>query len=280
MSVFEVGDIVNVEPSVRSHYIECFNIKVVDKIEVPEFGNCEFDFAPGKISLDYVNKYPEEFILMRREKKKDDGTVDVVIGIDTSTDDYPEGMDDFIKGVREQMATSIASQPRGLIGVKPFPGATLSLPANVDPVALEKYKETITKVSGPTVVETNLEDIPSHKPEQLGLYRPDLDTRKVGKVGMHMFIDGFPNAMYEVARVMQWAADNKGYKLHDWKNLPEAEVALSSAGYRHLVDNAVQRAAGVVPADRVDHESELLHLAHLAFNILAQIELIKTNKIQ
>lgn len=124
--------------------------------------------------------------------------------------------------------------------------------------------------------EVVVDDLPT---QELGVYRPDINTRKVGKVGMHMFIDGFPSAMYEVAKVMTWAAEHKGYALHDWKNLPEAELALSSAGYRHMVDNSIQKAEGLNPLARVDHESKLLHLAHQAFNILAQIELIKTGKI-
>lgn len=136
-------------------------------------------------------------------------------------------------------------------------------------------EEVSTRESMDFALAKRIDTIPS-----LGVYRPDINTRKVGKVGVHMTIDGFPNALMEVSRVMQWAADNKGYKLHDWKNLPEAEVSLSSAGYRHMLENSIQKALDVSPADRVDHESELLHLAHQAFNILAQIELIKTGKIQ
>jgi hypothetical protein len=115
---------------------------------------------------------------------------------------------------------------------------------------------------------------------ELGVYRPNLEDRKVGKVQMHMVDDGFPNAIREVAKVMTWAADAKGYKLHDWKNLPEADVAFPSAGYRHRNDNSIQKAQGVVAIDRTDHESDLLHKAHEAFNVLAELELILTGVIK
>lgn len=114
----------------------------------------------------------------------------------------------------------------------------------------------------------------------LGVYRPNLEDRKVGKVQMHMVDDGFPNALREVAKVMTWAADAKGYKLHDWKNLPNAGEAFPSAGYRHRNDSSIQKAQGVRPVDRTDHESSLLHKAHEAFNILAELELILTGVIK
>lgn len=114
----------------------------------------------------------------------------------------------------------------------------------------------------------------------LGVYRPNLEDRKIGKVGMHMVDDGFPNALREVAKVMDWAAEVKGYKLHDWKNLPNAEIAFPSAGYRHRNDNSIQKALGLSASERVDHESALLHKAHEAFNVLAELELILTGVIK
>ena len=116
--------------------------------------------------------------------------------------------------------------------------------------------------------------------KELGVFRPNLEDRKVGKVQMHMVDDGFPNALREVAKVMTWAAEAKGYKLHDWKNLPNAGEAFPSAGYRHRNDNSIQKALGLSPAERVDHESALLHKAHEAFNVLAELELILTGVIK
>jgi len=123
-----------------------------------------------------------------------------------------------------------------------------------------------------SIDETNL--------STLGVYRPNLEDRKVGKVGMHMVDDGFPNALRAVAEVMTWAAVAKGYKLHDWRNLPNADVELPSAAYRHRNDNSVQKVQGLNALDRTDHESKLLHKAHEAFNTLAELELIITGVIK
>jgi hypothetical protein len=128
------------------------------------------------------------------------------------------------------------------------------------------------------VAGTGLGVVPSV--EELGVYRPKLEDRKVGKVGMHFVVDGFPNALREIAKVMDWAADVKGYALHDWKNLPNAALAFPSAEYRHQNDNSIQKAQGLTALERVDHESKLLHAAHKVFNGLAELELILTGVIK
>lgn len=110
--------------------------------------------------------------------------------------------------------------------------------------------------------------------------RPILAERKVGKVPMHMVVDGFPSALREVAKVMDWAAKVKGYKLHDWRNLPDADVEFPSAGYRHMFDNSEMKAQGLPALERVDHESHLVHLAHECFNKLAELELVLAGKIK
>lgn len=110
--------------------------------------------------------------------------------------------------------------------------------------------------------------------------RPVLAERKVGKVPMHMVVDGFPSALREVAKVMDWAAKVKGYKLHDWRNLPDADVEFPSAGYRHMFDNSEMKAQGLPALERVDHESHLVHLAHECFNKLAELELVLAGKIK
>lgn len=116
--------------------------------------------------------------------------------------------------------------------------------------------------------------------ETLGVARPILETRKIGKERIELFDDGFPNAIREIVRVMTWAQEVKEYKDHDWKNLPNPENTLSGAGSRHRSDHNIQKAAGVIPMERVDHESKKLHLAHQAFNVLGELELILTGKIQ
>lgn len=110
--------------------------------------------------------------------------------------------------------------------------------------------------------------------------RPVLEERKVGKVKMQFFDEGFPNAITEVAKVMTWAAENKGYKPHDWKQLPNAETEFSAAASRHRVKGFIQKAEGIAAIDRTDEESNIVHLAHTAFNILAELELVLTGKIQ
>jgi hypothetical protein len=113
----------------------------------------------------------------------------------------------------------------------------------------------------------------------LGVARPVLETRKIGKIAIELFDDGFPNAVMAIAEVMTWAAEHKGYKPHDWKNLPNSEVAFAAAGSRHRMKHIIQRNSGVDISDCVDEESELLHKAHEAFNVLAQLELMVTDRI-
>lgn len=114
---------------------------------------------------------------------------------------------------------------------------------------------------------------------QSSIARPILEERKVGKVQMDLFDSGFPNAVMEVAKVMTWAAENKGYKPHDWKSLPNAETEFSAAASRHRVKGFIQKAEGIAAIDRTDEESDIVHLAHAAFNILAELELVLTGKI-
>lgn len=114
---------------------------------------------------------------------------------------------------------------------------------------------------------------------ELGVYRPNLNDRKVGKVPMHMVFDGFPHALQHVGEIMGWAADVKGYALHDWKNLPNAYIELPAANYRHGSENSKQKANGVDAIERVDHESAKLHIGHQIFNLLAELELVLTRKI-
>lgn len=117
--------------------------------------------------------------------------------------------------------------------------------------------------------------------EELGVYRPELETRKIGKIRVELVDDGFPLALREVAQVMTWAQTAKGYKDHDWQNLPNAEVALAAAASRHRTDHIKQRVVDGLPIDEcVDGESGLLHKAHEAFGVLAQLELMLRGKFE
>jgi hypothetical protein len=115
---------------------------------------------------------------------------------------------------------------------------------------------------------------------QSSIARPILEERKIGKVQMDLFDSGFPNAVMEVAKVMTWAAENKGYKPHDWVNLPDAETSFPSAASRHRVKSLIQKVEGLPVSERVDEESAILHKAHEAFNILAELELMLRGKIK
>lgn len=115
--------------------------------------------------------------------------------------------------------------------------------------------------------------------EELGVYRPELETRKIGKIRVELVDEGFPLALREVAQVMTWAQTAKGYKDHDWQNLPNAEVALAAAASRHRTDHIKQRVVENFDiVDCVDGESGLLHKAHEAFGVLAQLELMLRGK--
>lgn len=113
-----------------------------------------------------------------------------------------------------------------------------------------------------------------------GIAKPILEERKIGKIEMDLFDSGFPNAILEVAKVMTWAGQNKGYKPHDWTNLPNAEVEFSAAASRHKMKSLIQKVGGIVAQERVDEESGIVHLAHEAFNVLAQLELVLRGKIK
>lgn len=112
-------------------------------------------------------------------------------------------------------------------------------------------------------------------PSELGTFRPVLETRKVGKVRVELVDDGFPLALREIAKVMTWAQTAKGYKDHDWQNLPDAQVQLAAAASRHRTDQIEQHVVRGVPLlECVDPESSLVHKAHEAFGVLAQLELM------
>lgn len=121
---------------------------------------------------------------------------------------------------------------------------------------------------------------PTRDPETSSIARPVLEERKLGKISIELFDEGFPNAIMAVSEVMTWAAENKGYKPHDWKNLPEGRTAFLAAASRHRVKRHIQHVSGVAVEAQTDEESKLLHLAHEAFNVLAQLELALTGQLK
>lgn len=90
-----------------------------------------------------------------------------------------------------------------------------------------------------------------------------LSTRKDGKVLMDLVETGFPHSMNALGELLTWAANNKGYLANDWKGLDSNEFLGAAARHRNWRLRGVER----------DHESNLYHLTHELFNVLAQLEL-------
>lgn len=93
--------------------------------------------------------------------------------------------------------------------------------------------------------------------------QPSLSTRKDGKVLMDLVETGFPHSMNALGEVLTWAANNKGYLPNDWKGLDTNSFLGAAARHRNWRLRGVER----------DEESNLYHLTHELFNILAQLEL-------
>lgn len=98
-----------------------------------------------------------------------------------------------------------------------------------------------------------------------------LETRKNDKNQMELVDTGFPNALMVLGEVMTWAAKNKGYLPNDWKDIPNPSMSLLGAASRHRNKR--------LKGEEFDDESGLPHLAHEAFNVLAQLELLMMGKL-
>jgi len=116
--------------------------------------------------------------------------------------------------------------------------------------------------------------------KEQSIERPVLEERKKDKIRMELVDQGFPLALLELAKVMTWANNNKGYKDHDWKNIPDAENAFKGAAARHRVKFDAQRSSGNEMLDCTDEESGIIHLAHECFNTLALLELALAGKVK
>jgi hypothetical protein len=89
---------------------------------------------------------------------------------------------------------------------------------------------------------------------------------------MELVDTGFPNALMVLGEVMTWAAKNKGYLPNDWKDIPNPNMSLLGAASRHRNKR--------LKGEEFDDESGLPHLAHEAFNVLAQLELLMMGKLE
>jgi hypothetical protein len=83
-----------------------------------------------------------------------------------------------------------------------------------------------------------------------------------GKLRADLTLDGFSRALLAVAEVSTFGA--RKYSPGGWQRVPEGEQRYRAAGDRHRL------ARGFEPRDR---DSHLLHLAHEAWNRLAELEL-------
>jgi hypothetical protein len=116
--------------------------------------------------------------------------------------------------------------------------------------------------------------ITMERAKELGMYRPKLEDRKVGKVRVELVDKGFPNALWEVARLMTKAQEVKGYADHDWKNLPNWQESFSAAASRHRMKHN--------KGEFFDDEFEdfkILHKVNEAFNVLAELELLIVKRV-
>lgn len=79
------------------------------------------------------------------------------------------------------------------------------------------------------------------------------------------FMQYFPNAIAEVARVSEFGAQK--YAWGNWQFVHAGIERYTEALGRHLLAN-----------EEIDPESELLHAAHIAWNAMARLELILKEK--
>lgn len=120
-----------------------------------------------------------------------------------------------------------------------------------------------------SVTEPEEAIIPLKLDTPLGAYRPNLEDRKVGKVRVELVDKGFPNALWEIARLMTKAQEVKGYADHDWKNLPNWRESFPAAASRHRMKHN----KGELYDDEFE-DFNLLHKVNEAFNVLAELELL------
>lgn len=108
--------------------------------------------------------------------------------------------------------------------------------------------------------------------DEVQAFNSSLESRKNDKNQMELVDTGFPNALMVLGEVMTWAAKNKGYLPNDWKDIPNPSMSLLGAASRHRNKR--------LKGEEFDDESGLPHLAHEAFNVLAQLELLMMGKLE
>lgn len=89
------------------------------------------------------------------------------------------------------------------------------------------------------------------------------------KVRMDLLLDGCPNALEAVGKVLTFGA--KKYADHSWQGVPNGDTRYKAALLRHML--------AISKGENDDPESGLSHLAHVACNALFILELeLKRNE--
>lgn len=83
-----------------------------------------------------------------------------------------------------------------------------------------------------------------------------------GKVRPDLILDGFSLALWAVAEVGTYGA--KKYTENGWASVDRGEIRYRAAAGRHRLKRA---------RESHDPDTQLLHLAHEAWNVLAELEL-------
>ena len=127
---------------------------------------------------------------------------------------------------------------------------------NVSHLSAKRYEKYVAKST--PVSSGQPAPVPVDDPAQA--FKSD-----AGKVQFDLLEDGAPNALLEIAKVMSWAVEVKGYHPHSWQEIPDAIRRYKAALGRHR--NAIAR------GERYDPESKLLHWAHAACCVIFITEL-------
>ena len=124
--------------------------------------------------------------------------------------------------------------------------------------------KNVTGTQAPHPLDKDVEPGPWTKeekdPKGLPAAAPGAKNDK-GKVEAGLLLD-FGLALTEVAKVCTFGAQK--YSRQGWLHVDEGERRYRDAGIRHLLASSLE--------DN-DPESDLLHLSHMAWNVLAELEL-------
>ena len=117
----------------------------------------------------------------------------------------------------------------------------------------------------PTIYTDPFADMPYMNPDNLKastLHRPGAKDDK-DKPLVELVLGDFAHALEQVCQIGTFGAQK--YTEHGWLSVPDAQKRYANAAGRHRLTRQ--------KGETIDPESEMPHLAHEAWNILAQLEL-------